>query len=96
MLTRNKVALAALMLAFTLTPASAAKKPQKNGKASTSSSKKKTVAKKAAVWDCSFEASLDETSGASLNKTNSWIEFRLSGSPTEKVADKEYCERKGK
>jgi hypothetical protein len=41
MLIKNKVALAALMMAFTLNPASAAKKP--HGKASTSS-KKKTVA----------------------------------------------------
>ena len=49
MMIRNKVALAALMMAFTLSPASAAKKPQKNGKATTSSSKKKSVGKKAAV-----------------------------------------------
>lgn len=49
MMIRNKVVLAALMMAFTLSPASAAKKPQKNGKASTSSSKKKSVGKKAAV-----------------------------------------------
>ena len=47
MTTRNKVALAALMMAFTLSPASAAKKPQKNGKAATS--KQKPVGKKAAV-----------------------------------------------
>ncbi len=47
MTTRNKVALAALMMAFTLSPASAAKKPQKNGKATTS--KQKPVGKKAAV-----------------------------------------------
>ncbi len=46
---KNKVVLAALMMAFTLTPASAAKKPQKSSKASTSSSKKKTGVKKAAV-----------------------------------------------
>ena len=49
MMIRNKVVLAALMMAFTLSPASAAKKPQKNGKATTSSSKKKSVGKKAAV-----------------------------------------------
>lgn len=49
MMIRNKVVLAALMMAFTLSPASAAKKPQKNGKAATSSSKKKSVGKKAAV-----------------------------------------------
>ena len=49
MMIRNKVVLAALMMAFTLSPATAAKKPQKNGKATTSSSKKKSVGKKAAV-----------------------------------------------
>ena len=49
MMIRNKVVLAALMMAFTLSPASAAKKLQKNGKATTSSSKKKSVGKKAAV-----------------------------------------------
>jgi uncharacterized protein (DUF885 family) len=49
MMIRNKVVLAALMMAFTLSPASAAKKPQKNAKATTSSSKKKSVGKKAAV-----------------------------------------------
>ena len=49
MMIRNKVVLAALMMAFTLSPASAAKKLQKNGKATTSSSKKKSVGKKTAV-----------------------------------------------
>lgn len=49
MMLRNKVVLAALMMAFTLSPAHAAKKPVKHGKASTSSSKKKTVGKKAVV-----------------------------------------------
>ena len=49
MMIRNKVALAALIMAFTLSPANAAKKPQKNGKATTSSSKKKSVGNKAAV-----------------------------------------------
>ncbi|WP_232251007.1 DUF885 domain-containing protein [Janthinobacterium sp. 1_2014MBL_MicDiv] len=46
------------MMAFTLTPASAAKKPQKSGKASTSSSKKKTVAKKAAVVSAATAATV--------------------------------------
>lgn len=46
MMLRNKVVLAALMMAFTLSPAHAAKKPVKHGKASTSSSKKKRSARK--------------------------------------------------
>jgi len=44
MMIRNKVVLAALMMAFTLSPASAARKPQKNGKASKSAVAKKAVA----------------------------------------------------
>lgn len=48
MTTRNKVVIAALMMAFALSPASAAKKPQKNARAATSS-KKSGVTKKAAV-----------------------------------------------
>ena len=76
MLTRNKVALAALMLAFTLTPASAAKKPQKNGKAGTSSSKKKTVAKKAAVVSAATAATVaavasENSSDRSMNNLSS-------------------------
>ncbi|WP_183682708.1 MULTISPECIES: DUF885 domain-containing protein [unclassified Janthinobacterium] len=46
---KNKVAIAALMMAFTMAPASAAKKPQKHGKAAASASKKKAVAAAAPV-----------------------------------------------
>jgi len=49
MMTKNKVAIAALMMAFTMAPASAAKKPQKHGKAAASASKKKAVAAAAPV-----------------------------------------------
>ncbi|WP_300759991.1 DUF885 domain-containing protein [Janthinobacterium sp.] len=48
-MTKNKVAIAALMMAFTMAPASAAKKPQKHGKAAASASKKKAVAAAAPV-----------------------------------------------
>ena len=65
MMKRNKVALAALMMAFTLTPASAAKKP--HGKASTSS-KKKTVAKKAVVAGAAATAA---TAAVAANETSS-------------------------
>src|SRR5450830_1278880 len=44
MMTKNKVAIAALMMAFTIAPASAAKKPQKHGKAAASASKKTAAA----------------------------------------------------
>ncbi|MBB5371561.1 uncharacterized protein (DUF885 family) [Janthinobacterium sp. K2Li3] len=49
MMKKNKVAIAALMMAFTMAPASAAKKPQKHGKAAASASKKKAVAAAAPV-----------------------------------------------
>ncbi|MFM2088591.1 MAG: hypothetical protein RLZZ237_3460 [Pseudomonadota bacterium] len=44
MMTKNKVVIAALMMAFTLAPASAARKPQKHGKAAASASKKTAAA----------------------------------------------------
>ncbi|MEG2034559.1 MAG: DUF885 domain-containing protein, partial [Janthinobacterium sp.] len=63
MLIRNKVALAALMMAFTLTPASAAKKPHKQGKATSSSSKKKAVVQKAAVVGAATAATAAAVAG---------------------------------
>ncbi|KAB8041305.1 DUF885 domain-containing protein [Janthinobacterium aquaticum] len=60
---RNKVVLAALMMAFTLSPAQAAKKPVKNGKANTSSSKKKTVGKKAVVATAATAAAVAAVAG---------------------------------
>lgn len=63
MLIRNKVALAALMMAFTLTPASAAKKPHKQGKATSSSSKKKAIVQKAAVVGAATAATAAAVAG---------------------------------
>ena len=76
MMIRNKVALAALMMAFTLSPASAAKKPQKNGKASTSS-KQKPAGKKAAVVGATATAAA-ATAIASENSRDRTMNY-LSG-----------------
>ncbi|MGK5027048.1 DUF885 domain-containing protein [Janthinobacterium sp. RB2R34] len=62
---RNKVALAALMMAFTLSPAGAAGKPQKNGKASTG--KKAAVAGATATATAAAAATTENSRDRTMN-----------------------------
>lgn len=66
MMTKNKIAIAALMMACTMAPAMAAKKTQKHGKAAASASNKKTAAAAPVAAENSRDRAMNNLSGQFL------------------------------